>query len=251
MGFRHFATSGSPRIRWNLVNSSKKRDESWIHQKMSKTCQKCQEIPKFMIQTLTAFRTKRGVEVVTGAGSGIGRALSLLLASKGMHVLAVGRRPEAALSLVFFFEKKWCCLNLFWDLFRSFLSYWQDDEIWLKHDVSSLVTVDNVYGASAWWMHKKGDWCIFLLELIFFFRFRPRHKIRMGCQPKIGPTNFLQRRSQRLAKCPSQRLRCKQLVSMVWNGWQWPNFLSLFMVWSSMMVPLCSGKWWGLKKTYV
>jgi NADP-dependent 3-hydroxy acid dehydrogenase YdfG len=34
------------------------------------------------------------VSVVTGAGSGIGRALSLLLASKGLQVLAVGRREE-------------------------------------------------------------------------------------------------------------------------------------------------------------
>ena len=33
--------------------------------------------------------------MVTGAGSGIGRALSVLLASKGLHVLAVGRRPKA------------------------------------------------------------------------------------------------------------------------------------------------------------
>ena len=32
--------------------------------------------------------------MVTGAGSGIGRALSLLLASKGLTVLAVGRREE-------------------------------------------------------------------------------------------------------------------------------------------------------------
>ena len=32
--------------------------------------------------------------MVTGAGSGIGRALSLLLASKGLQVLAVGRREE-------------------------------------------------------------------------------------------------------------------------------------------------------------
>ncbi|CAL1136924.1 unnamed protein product [Cladocopium goreaui] len=37
----------------------------------------------------------RKVSVVTGAGSGIGRALSLLLASKGLTVLAVGRREEA------------------------------------------------------------------------------------------------------------------------------------------------------------
>eukprot|EP00435_Cladocopium_sp_Y103_P055286 s1404_g18.t1 len=35
------------------------------------------------------------VSVVTGAGSGIGRALSLLLASKGLKVVAVGRREQA------------------------------------------------------------------------------------------------------------------------------------------------------------
>ena len=34
------------------------------------------------------------LEVVTGAGSGIGRALSVLLASKGLHVVAVGRRQQ-------------------------------------------------------------------------------------------------------------------------------------------------------------
>ncbi|CAJ1351806.1 unnamed protein product, partial [Effrenium voratum] len=34
-------------------------------------------------------------EVVTGAGSGIGRALSLALAARGVYVLAVGRRPKA------------------------------------------------------------------------------------------------------------------------------------------------------------
>ena len=33
-------------------------------------------------------------QVVTGAGSGIGRALSVLLASKGLHVVAVGRRQQ-------------------------------------------------------------------------------------------------------------------------------------------------------------
>ncbi|CAJ1370869.1 unnamed protein product [Effrenium voratum] len=33
--------------------------------------------------------------VVTGAGSGIGRALSLALAARGVYVLAVGRRPKA------------------------------------------------------------------------------------------------------------------------------------------------------------
>ena len=40
------------------------------------------------------LQLRQEVSVVTGAGSGIGRALSLLLASKGLTVLAVGRREE-------------------------------------------------------------------------------------------------------------------------------------------------------------
>eukprot|EP00913_Durusdinium_trenchii_P006687 g6284.t1 len=42
-----------------------------------------------------ASGVQKPTAVVTGAGSGIGRALSVLLASKGLHVLAVGRRPKA------------------------------------------------------------------------------------------------------------------------------------------------------------
>ena len=38
------------------------------------------------------------VSVVTGAGSGIGRALSLLLAAKGLQVLAVGRRQQVGMA---------------------------------------------------------------------------------------------------------------------------------------------------------
>jgi len=43
---------------------------------------------------LDFLQLRQEVSVVTGAGSGIGRALSLLLASKGLTVLAVGRREE-------------------------------------------------------------------------------------------------------------------------------------------------------------
>ncbi|MFK8908669.1 SDR family oxidoreductase, partial [Streptomyces sp. YS-3] len=43
--------------------------------------------------TTPASRTTRTV-VVTGAGTGIGRATARAFADEGAHVLAVGRRPE-------------------------------------------------------------------------------------------------------------------------------------------------------------
>lgn len=48
-----------------------------------------------MPQTPPPVPARRGCAIVTGAGSGIGRATAQHLAAAGFHVLAVGRRGDA------------------------------------------------------------------------------------------------------------------------------------------------------------